>query len=91
VNIIHKVDWSNKFSDMTFFKINGIEYDVEFIELLKENKIEKSMYIVRESYSPTMSFFNQMESADRSILIRIRYSDFSKLVNARMLKNEIIL
>ena len=32
-----------------------------------------------------------MESADRSILVRIRESDFSKLVRTRMAKNEILL
>jgi hypothetical protein len=91
VNIIHKIEWASKIPDDTYFKINGIEYDVDFIELLKENKVEKRMFTVRGSYSPIVSFFNRMEDANRSILLRIRETDFNKLVNTRMAKNEILL
>jgi hypothetical protein len=91
VNINHKIEWFNKIIDDTFFKINGFEYVVDFIERLKENKSEKRMFSVRGSHSSTTSFFNRMEYADRSILIRIRESDFTKLVNTRMAKNEILL
>jgi hypothetical protein len=91
VNIIHKIEWASKIPDDTYFKINGIEYDLDFIEILKENKVEKRMFTVRGSYSPKMSFFNRMDFANRSILIKIREADFIKLVNTRMAKNEILL
>ena len=89
--ITHKTEWASKIPDNTFFKINGIEYNVDFMELLKENKVENRIFTVRGSYSPTMSFFGRMESADRSILVRIRESDFSELIRTRMAKNEILL
>lgn len=93
LNIVinHEIDWSNKIDEPTYFKINGIEYDIDFKEVLRENKTEHSIFRVRGSYSSIVSFFKRDASANRSILIRIRESDFSKLVNSRIAKNEVLL
>jgi hypothetical protein len=93
LNIIinHSINLPNRIPQDTFIKIDGIEYDVDFREVLKENGTDKRIFKVYGSYSPTTSFFEWTDSVDRSIVIRIREGDFYKLQHSRMVKNSIYL
>ncbi len=89
--IVHQVNIPNKIDEPTYIKVNGIEYDVEFSEILAANKNEQKLFTIRGLYSSVVSFFHRNESVDRSILVRIRQTDFNKLVNSRLAKNELAL
>jgi LEA14-like dessication related protein len=82
--IIHQVDMPNRIDEPTFIKINGIEYDVQFNEVLAANKTEKKLFTVRGLYSSVTSFFQRNESVDRSILVRIRQTDTNGITGARL-------
>jgi hypothetical protein len=89
--INHKLDWSHNIEEETYFKIDGIEYDVHFKEVLKENGNTQKLFTVRGSYSSVMSFFKRTDFAHRAILIRLRKTDFEELIRSRTVKNKIFL
>lgn len=90
-NIIihHTVATKTKQKDL-FIKINGIEYNVEINEILKNNGNENPLISLGKTYSYFISFFAINESTNRSVSIKLPINKFTKFVNSKLINGKFL-
>ena len=85
--IYHTIETNQKCDDL-FLKINGIEYNIEIMEIIKSNQNENSIINLDKTYSHRISFFSSSESAERAVLIKFPDNKFTKLVNSNLINGK---
>lgn len=74
--------------DNLFIKINGIEYEVEVNEILRNNNSENRVVDLGSTYSHFVSFFSSKISTDRSVLIKFPVNKLTKFVKSRLINGK---